>query len=377
MEKKDSVTTARKRGTAVPEELPESRDKRSEIIKAAQECFFEKGYEATSVRMTMKKVEAEVGLFYYYFENKAEVFDYAMELFLDYYKKDFEEITKFALRDPFGGIQKFFILLLEETRKYREQYAEHLHKTVRLAVREELLTLMTPYLRQIVETFVAVGVKPPSSVDVTAMLLTHGVGSLIIHQEEEWIHINSVEIRKSANLIMGVDPDNYELVNPVFAELRDMKGITEMAGQYRDVIMGYGQELFDATLENKILDQEVIVVRHYGQPIGFVGFSKKRKELGFLVVNEHYRKRGIGGELLMSALAQFPVGSRLTALVKCGEDDQPETGLRKLYRRFGFQEKGVSIVSGHRCMGLDVILPEKIADLRMDNAAWAWRDLDI
>ena len=43
MEKKDSVTTARKRGTAVPEELPESRDKRSEIIKAAPECFFEKG----------------------------------------------------------------------------------------------------------------------------------------------------------------------------------------------------------------------------------------------------------------------------------------------------------------------------------------------
>ena len=78
MEKKDSVTTARKRGRAVPEELPESRDKRSEIIKAAQECFFEKGYEATSVRMIMKKVEAEVGLFYYYFENKAEVFDYAM-----------------------------------------------------------------------------------------------------------------------------------------------------------------------------------------------------------------------------------------------------------------------------------------------------------
>ena len=71
MEKKDSVTTARKRGTAVPEELPESRDKRSEIIKAAQECFFEKGYEATSVRMIMKKVEAEVGLFYYYFENKS------------------------------------------------------------------------------------------------------------------------------------------------------------------------------------------------------------------------------------------------------------------------------------------------------------------
>ncbi len=55
--------------------------KRDEIIDAAAELFFEKGYEAVSVRMILDKVDGEIGMFYHYFKSKDQLFDLAVERF--------------------------------------------------------------------------------------------------------------------------------------------------------------------------------------------------------------------------------------------------------------------------------------------------------
>ncbi len=58
-----------------------SGGKRDEIIDAAAELFFEKGYEAVSVRMILDKVGGEIGMFYHYFKSKDQLFDLAVERF--------------------------------------------------------------------------------------------------------------------------------------------------------------------------------------------------------------------------------------------------------------------------------------------------------
>ena len=55
--------------------------KRDEIVYAAMQLFFEKGYEATSVRMILDKVHGEVGMFYHYFKSKEELFQKVVERF--------------------------------------------------------------------------------------------------------------------------------------------------------------------------------------------------------------------------------------------------------------------------------------------------------
>ena len=58
---------------------PERTEARKmEIVKAALELFFEKGYEGTSVRMIQERIGKQVGGFYYYFESKDDVFDAAL-----------------------------------------------------------------------------------------------------------------------------------------------------------------------------------------------------------------------------------------------------------------------------------------------------------
>lgn len=58
-----------------------SGGKKDEIIDAASELFFEKGYEAVSVRMILDKVGGEIGMFYHYFKSKDQLFDLAVERF--------------------------------------------------------------------------------------------------------------------------------------------------------------------------------------------------------------------------------------------------------------------------------------------------------
>lgn len=59
----------------------QAEKKRNEIIEASLELFFEKGYEATSIRNIQDKVGSTVSLFYHYFDSKDKVFNEAIKLF--------------------------------------------------------------------------------------------------------------------------------------------------------------------------------------------------------------------------------------------------------------------------------------------------------
>lgn len=44
--------------------------KKSKILSAATNCFMEDGFEGTSIRKIMNEAGAEVGLFYYYLNQR-------------------------------------------------------------------------------------------------------------------------------------------------------------------------------------------------------------------------------------------------------------------------------------------------------------------
>ena len=50
-------------------------DRRTEILSAAQELFFSKGYEATTVQEIIDAVGIAKGTFYHYFESKVDLLD--------------------------------------------------------------------------------------------------------------------------------------------------------------------------------------------------------------------------------------------------------------------------------------------------------------
>ena len=62
---------------------PEER--RQELIEVALRLFFTKGYAETSVRDILKEVNGAPGMFYYYFASKEEIFQAAIDSYVESY----------------------------------------------------------------------------------------------------------------------------------------------------------------------------------------------------------------------------------------------------------------------------------------------------
>ena len=70
--------------------------------------IFEHGYDGTSVRGIMLEVGGEVGLFYYYYKTKDELFTDVLDHFFEPYRKDFEALAAEAKEKPYRALLRFF-----------------------------------------------------------------------------------------------------------------------------------------------------------------------------------------------------------------------------------------------------------------------------
>lgn len=180
---------------------------KNRIIEVGNRLFFEKGFDGTGVREIMKEVGADVGAFYYYYKSKDELFEDVLNNFFAPYEVDFEKIASEAEHRPYRALLRFFEYVKLSTREFRAKYDGHIHKTVRWAIREQTLTVLEPYIERIINILISYGGKPTMNAHTMAIFLSHGVGSVILHEESDWIDSTTDDMRKTVNLIMGLDED--------------------------------------------------------------------------------------------------------------------------------------------------------------------------
>lgn len=180
---------------------------KNRILEVGNRLFFEKGFDGTGVREIMKEVGADVGAFYYYYKSKDELFEDVLNNFFAPYEVDFEKIASEAEQRPYRALFRFFEYVKLSTREFRAKYDGHIHKTVRWAIREQTLTVLEPYIERIINVLISYGGKPTMNAHTMAIFLSHGVGSVILHEESDWIDSTTDDMRKTVNLIMGLDED--------------------------------------------------------------------------------------------------------------------------------------------------------------------------
>lgn len=76
----------------------------NELLAAAQQLFFEKGYEKTSVNHIIDKVGVAKGTFYHYFKSKEELLDKLVEQFSE---KAHAQIVKIIETEGLNAAEKF------------------------------------------------------------------------------------------------------------------------------------------------------------------------------------------------------------------------------------------------------------------------------
>ena len=171
--------------------------------------IFEHGYDGTSVRGIMLEVGGEVGLFYYYYKTKDELFTDVLDHFFEPYRKDFEALAAEAKEKPYRALLRFFSYIKREVRAFRAKYEGNMHRTVRWAIREQALTVIEPYIEQIVDILVQNGANPPMQPRLTAVFLAHGVGSVILHEDADWVDEVTPQLRRTVNFVTGI-PENKQ-----------------------------------------------------------------------------------------------------------------------------------------------------------------------
>lgn len=180
---------------------------KNRILEVGNRLFFEKGFDGTGIREIMKEVGADVGAFYYYYKSKDELFEDVLNNFFAPYEVDFEKIASEAEHRPYRALLRFFEYVKLSTREFRAKYDGHIHKTVRWAIREQTLTVLEPYIERIINILISYGGKPTMNAHTMAIFLSHGVGSVILHEESDWVDSTTDDMRKTVNLIMGLDED--------------------------------------------------------------------------------------------------------------------------------------------------------------------------
>ncbi len=180
---------------------------KNKIVEVATTKFFEQGYDGTGVREVMRDVGADIGTFYYYFKSKDELFYEVLSGFFEPYKKDFAALAASAKDVPYRSLLRFFRYMKKEVRTFREKYADNMHFTVRYTIREQALEVIEPYIEEIIGTLVTYGAKPKMEPHLMAVFLTYGVGSLILHEDADYADKSTDDVRKTVNLIMGLDEE--------------------------------------------------------------------------------------------------------------------------------------------------------------------------
>ena len=328
------------------------------IVSAASECFFTKGFDGTSIRTIMKKAGAEVGLFYYYFENKDDVFDKVLDNFFSYYQEGFAAVVEHGRRNPCRIMENFFNYMGREIVVFREKNADNMHRTVRWAIREHTLEIIEPYIRDVIKIQSEYyGAEPALEPEIAAIYLTHGVGSAMLHENKDTYMKNRKEIKRGVSLIMGMPMDDQELRIPYPAETADIPGWMKLVESTKDSFPGMNVGDHEKELVERIENREAWVFRDEGRILAGMLYSKKNSSIDFLTVGRDHRRKGFAAKLIETAAAQLPAGAKLS-VVSYRDDDPKGNAAVAFYKALGFAPGEEFTLFNYPCRKYTVVVPD-------------------
>lgn len=201
--------------------------KKDEIISVALKLFLQNGYENTSVRMILKEIGGEIGMFYHYFKSKEEVFEAAIDYYFNQFSKGFEAITceenglneksfegnfigESYPKDNKSPITQFKILidLLEKSNEDYHIISNHneIHWTMKLSFQRRTINSLQSYMETIVQNAIHSGIAKNVLGITTSELATfilHGVEGMFY--EKTFSEMSPEEIiTKKENIIQMI-----------------------------------------------------------------------------------------------------------------------------------------------------------------------------
>ena len=179
----------------MPRKISTDSNKKEEILAAALNLFLENGYEQTSVRMISQTIGCEVGLIYYYFKTKDDLFENALSL---YFKKFEEELMSLPCEADVDHLIDTFVEYMErKAAEIRENFA-NTHFTVRAAIHEKIKTIAESYLSEGLQQ------AEQKNACVLAAFLSQGLCGAMLKDDASFYEINKENVIRTSKSLCGV-----------------------------------------------------------------------------------------------------------------------------------------------------------------------------
>jgi AcrR family transcriptional regulator len=225
-------------------------ERRRELLDRAEELFFARGYESTSVEEIIGAAGVSKGAFYHYFESKEALLEALADRLVDQNLRE----SSTVLEEPFPGSLARLNAFMSDSRRMNIVAAPAVRRTLRVIFRPENLPLrhrinaatiakVAPVLAAILEEGVAEGVfDTPDPLGTAEMLLHIGtsvhdtIARAIDASEradydaaEEMLEQRLALYEIAFNRVLGLPDHAVSLVEPGFAGAVLARGASEPA----------------------------------------------------------------------------------------------------------------------------------------------------
>ena len=210
----------------------------NELLDAAQQLFFQKGYELTSVNDIIEKVGVAKGTFYHYFISKDDLLDKIVDRWS---RATLERVNKLVEKQDINALEKlnkFFVTI----RDYKVENLELMKMLMKVMYRDENLIMrhkmMQQSLKWLTPEFVRVikqGIKegcfnPVDEVETAELIfsmslsLNESTVKLLLEAEKKPDNLNKIEKRlkvyeRSVERILGAPEGSLSVVERRIIEM--------------------------------------------------------------------------------------------------------------------------------------------------------------
>ena len=136
----------------------EYHERKNEILDAAQELFFTKGYKQTSIESIIKKIGIAKGTFYYYFKSKEDLLDKLVKRMTNQILIEIEKITERTDLDALAKLNRAYITTRNvklENMDLIKLYLKALYKDENIILRHKIymsnVDLLVPEFAKIIQ----------------------------------------------------------------------------------------------------------------------------------------------------------------------------------------------------------------------------------
>ena len=174
--------------------------KREEILSAALTLFLQNGYEKTSIRMISQSIGCEVGLIYYYFKTKDDVFENALGLYLNQTEKEIEALSADEEAATAEKILLHFAEYLEQKAiSFREEFSSDTHISIRATVKEKISSIAEKHLTNMLQK------AEKKDAATVALFLSKGLCAAAFCDDGNYYEAHKAELIQTAKTLIGAD----------------------------------------------------------------------------------------------------------------------------------------------------------------------------